>query len=219
MARMKNLIALVLLMAASLNAQCWLPLGTPGLFNDAFNVCHAQAIPGNPTWTHRFDLTALTPQQKALVKAMAMVEQGLSSPSEINPGEANVVGDNGAAHGPLQIHKACFIDARQFMPQLAPSDEAYPRHVEWSCWEEDLSEPERMLYRSLWWANSVGVWYAYCMRYSPMSMGLMDAQSCEIIARRWNGGIHGEDNNATEAYWQKTREKLLEHYPGVIPGI
>jgi hypothetical protein len=216
----KLLLACLALLSSSVTAQntCWHPLGPTSLFDMAFATCHAQALPGNG-WTHRFDYTQLSPKQYALVRAIAMVEQGLNSPADIHPGLANKVGDEGAAHGPLQVHKSAFLDARQAAPWLAPDDSAYPKHVEHTCWQHDMSIPEKALYRALWWANSVGVWFEYSMRYGYHDMLYMDAAAAERIARRWNGGPNGDTKSATKPYWEKVREKLLTHFPGVIPGL
>ena len=218
---LRNVLTFSLVLAANLQAQCWAPTNTPGLWNLTFKECHAQALPGSPSWDWRFSTTNMTPEQTALAKAIAMVEQGLQDPSQINPGEANKEGDNGDARGPLQIHKSNFMDAQEFMPQIGPGalGDIYPSHVEWTCWEEDMYEPEKALHRSLWWANSCGVWYAYGMRYSPFSMMNMTATGAEIIARRHNGGPRGDTRDSTEGYWDKVKSQLLQHYPGVIPGL
>ena len=214
---MKQLLSFLIL-SVSLSAQCWLPIDPPGLFNDAFKDCHVPARADNaPKFTHRFSTPGLTAQQTALVKSIAMVEQGLTHPSQIDPGQANEEGDNGKAQGPLQIHEGYFRDARSFDSHIGPAD--YPEHLTYSCWRDGQSEPEQALYRSLWWANSVGIWYAYGMRYSPYSMLNMSAMGAEIIARRHNGGPNGDTKKATDGYWAKVKEKLVQHYPGVIPGL
>lgn len=210
-------VLLTTLIATSLNAQCWHPLGGSPM-DSSWLICHGQALPGNG-WTHRFDWSQMTPQQQALAQAIAMVEQGLHDPSLLRPSTANARGDNGDAVGPFQIWSPFFSDARQYEPKLAPDNGAYPYHLEGHCWDDTQEPLVQQMYEWFWWCNNCGAWYAWHMRYGFNDMMNMDATAAERIARKHNGGPNGHNVDATEKYWNKVKERLQNHFPGVIPGI
>lgn len=109
---------------------------------------------------------------KELVDAIHIVETG----GRTGP----IKGDGGAALGPLQIHRACWIDAR--MPDGTYSDCA------------DLQYAKRVFAR-------------YMARYATQRR-LGRPVTDEDRARIWNGGPNGYRKQATVAYWTKVRKEL-----------
>lgn len=93
-----------------------------------------------------------------------------------------VIGDGGKALGPLQIHKAYFLDAAAYDKSLG----------------KDYSKVE-----DLGFAKKVVK--AYLKRYAPEAVKKNDYQT---LARIHNGGPQGHKNAATVKYWQKVRERI-----------
>lgn len=115
---------------------------------------------------------------QAFVMALIMQESG---------GNNLAIGDNGAAHGPLQIHKCCVDDvnkyrkARGWKPYKFPSD----------CYDRQKSESILATYLHL---------YANKER-------LGREPTVEDYARIWNGGPNGYKRKATVKYWEKLKER------------
>ena len=108
---------------------------------------------------------------KDLVDAIHQVETG----GRLGP----VRGDGGKALGPLQIHRACWLDAK------------VPGRYE-DC--ADLSYSKR-------------VFAAYMARYAT-ERRLGRPVTDEDRARIWNGGPNGYRKEATKVYWAKVRKEL-----------
>ncbi len=107
---------------------------------------------------------------KELVNAIHIVETG----GRTGP----IKGDGGAALGPLQIHKACWIDAN--MPDGTYEDCA------------DLAYAKRVFSR-------------YLARYAT-ERRLGRPVTDEDRARIWNGGPMGYRKKATVKYWEKVKK-------------
>lgn len=90
-----------------------------------------------------------------------------------------ILGDGGAALGPLQIHRACWQDAN------------LPGKYE-DC--ADLEYSKR-------------VFRAYMSRYAT-SRRIGRAVTDEDRARIWNGGPNGYKKSATVKYWNKVKGHL-----------
>lgn len=106
-----------------------------------------------------------------LVDAIHMVEtSGRTGP---------IKGDNGAALGPLQIHKACWIDANLPGKYSDCADLTYAKRV----------------------------FRAYMARYAT-ERRLGRPVTDEDRARIWNGGPNGYKKKATLPYWNKVRKEL-----------
>lgn len=90
----------------------------------------------------------------------------------------NIIGDNGKAIGPLQIHKVCWIDALQYDKSIKGSYQ--------DC--HDLKYAKR-------------VFNAYIKRYGK-------GKTIEQKARIWNGGPKGYKKRATVKYWLKVKKHL-----------
>jgi hypothetical protein len=89
-----------------------------------------------------------------------------------------IIGDNGRALGPLQIHKGNWKDAVSFDSTIGGSYS--------DC--QDL-------------AYSKKIFKAYTERYAK-------GKSNEIKARVWNGGPRGAQIKATLKYWEKVKSNL-----------
>lgn len=111
-------------------------------------------------------------EAKELVDAIHSVETS----GRLGP----IKGDGGAALGPLQIHRACWIDAR--MPDGKYEDVA------------DLAYAKRVFAR-------------YMARYAT-ERRLGRPVTDEDRARIWNGGPNGYKKSATVKYWTKVRKEL-----------
>jgi len=109
-------------------------------------------------------------QSDRLLDAIEQVESG---------GRTNVVGDNGKAIGPFQIHEVYWIDAIKHDPSIGGS-------------YSDCKDPTyaRRIVR------------AYMDRYAPKGA------SDEVLARIHNGGPKGHRKDATVKYWVKVRRRL-----------
>ena len=106
-----------------------------------------------------------------LIKAIHQVEtSGRLGPIE---------GDNGAALGPLQIHKAYHADSGIPGPYSQCADYDY----------------------------SVRVFEAYMARYATVRR-LGRKATAQDIARIHNGGPNGYKRNSTLAYWAKVKKEL-----------
>ena len=93
-----------------------------------------------------------------------------------------VVGDNGKALGPLQIHREYFRDAVESDPSLGQN---YNQVT-------DLGFAKRVV-------------TAYLKRYAPKALATNDL---ETLARVHNGGPRGHKNPATLGYWNKVKKNL-----------
>ena len=106
-----------------------------------------------------------------LIRAIHMVEtSGRTGP---------IRGDGGAALGPLQIHRACWIDANIGGTYAECAGLAYSKRV----------------------------FAAYMARYAT-SRRLGRAVTDQDRARIWNGGPNGYKKKATVAYWNKVKEQM-----------
>lgn len=90
----------------------------------------------------------------------------------------NIVGDNGKAIGPLQIHFENWKDATDFDKSI----------------KGKYSDCHDLKYSQL-------VFDAYLRRYG-------NGKSVEERARIWNGGPRGIEKSATVAYWKKVKKNL-----------
>ena len=109
-------------------------------------------------------------QSDRLLDAIEQVESG---------GRTNVVGDNGKAIGPMQIHRVYWQDAVEHDPSIG------------GCYAEckDPTYARRIV-------------RAYMDRYAPKGA------SDEVLARIHNGGPKGHRKDATVKYWVKVRRRL-----------
>lgn len=89
-----------------------------------------------------------------------------------------ILGDNGKAYGPLQIHRACWQDSK--IKGVYPDD----------C--SSLAYSKRVM-------------AAYLRRYCPQAVEKQDFQT---MARIWNGGTQGHKRSATLGYWEKVKKNL-----------
>ena len=109
--------------------------------------------------------------KRGLVDAIHMVESsGRTGP---------ILGDGGRALGPLQIHRACWIDANIGGTYSQCAGLAYSKRV----------------------------FAAYMARYAT-SRRLGRAVTDQDRARIWNGGPNGYKKKATLPYWNKVRKEL-----------
>jgi len=106
-----------------------------------------------------------------LVKAVHQVE---SSGRTGN----NIIGDNGKAIGPLQIHYSNWKDATDFDKTIGGK----------------YSDCHKLDYSKL-------VFDAYLRRYGT-------GKSAEDRARIWNGGPKGHEKSATKHYWKEVKKNL-----------
>jgi hypothetical protein len=93
-----------------------------------------------------------------------------------------ILGDNGKALGPLQIHRGYFQDASEVDPSLGKN---YNQVT-------DLEFSKRVV-------------IAYLNRYVPKAVATKDFQT---LARVHNGGPRGHKNPATVGYWNKVKKNL-----------
>jgi len=107
-----------------------------------------------------------------LVNAIQAVETGG------HPDPPNALGDGGEALGPLQIHRACWLDAVEHRPDIGGTYD--------DC-------------RNLTYATQI--FWSYMDRYAP-------DDSHETMSRTWNGGPNGYSKAATHRYWKKVKLKL-----------
>jgi hypothetical protein len=94
----------------------------------------------------------------------------------------HIVGDNGKALGPLQIHRVYFQDASEFDPSLGKN---YNQVTNFDFAKRVVT--------------------AYLKRYVPSAVAKKDF---ETLARVHNGGPNGHKKQATLKYWDKVRKNL-----------
>ncbi len=92
--------------------------------------------------------------------------------------DKNIIGDNGRAIGPLQIHYSNWKDATDFDKTIGGK----------------YSDCHSLKYSKL-------VFDAYLRRYG-------NGKSTEDKARIWNGGPKGNQKSVTLAYWKKVKANL-----------
>ena len=119
--------------------------------------------------------------------AIQQVETGGVSDPE------NAIGDNGAAIGPLQIHRVYYNDAVQFDHSLQSG--RYDGYTYERCMGEGSFE----------YSKNVG--NAYMSRYATEAR-LGHAPTDEDFARIHNGGPNGWRNSETLKYWYKVQAIL-----------
>jgi len=90
-----------------------------------------------------------------------------------------IVGDNGKAIGPYQIHRSYWLDACAYDPSLGSRPYS-------ACFEEA-------------YARKVVV--AYLTRYGK-------GRNAEQLARIHNGGPQGYKKSATKQYWVKVQKEM-----------
>lgn len=90
----------------------------------------------------------------------------------------NIIGDNGKAIGPLQIHYSNWKDATDFDKTIGGK----------------YSDCHKLDYSKL-------VFDAYLRRYGK-------GKSAEDRARIWNGGPKGHEKSATKRYWKEVKKNL-----------
>ena len=93
-----------------------------------------------------------------------------------------ILGDGGAARGPLQIHRGYWKDAVEYDRSIGGR-------------YEDVQNLE----------YATRIVDAYMRRYARKAY---DAKDCETLARVHNGGPAGASKTATLAYWAKVRRHL-----------
>lgn len=118
-----------------------------------------------------FLLAACSINAGELVEAIHMVESSGRT-------GAGIIGDNGKAIGPLQIHKVCWLDAVEYDKSIGGSYQ--------DCHKLDYAKK---------------VFNAYIKRYGK-------GKTLEQQARIWNGGPKGHKKQATIKYWQKVKRFL-----------
>ena len=148
---------------------------------------------------------------KAFVLALIMQESG---------GNDRAIGDSGVSHGPLQIQKACLIDANQWRKAKGLSQFKFPN----DCY--DRQKAEHILFAYLQQYTQ-----ARCKEKHTLVSQLKEGEyywrtgkppTWEDYARIWNGGPNGYKNrvdkngNPTKAtintlkYWGKLKKALEE---------
>lgn len=95
-----------------------------------------------------------------------------------------VLGDNGAALGPLQIHKCAWKDAMEFLGE---------KHLPYSY--------------CAYFIFSKLVAYLYFMRYG---MEFLRSGKWDCLARIWNGGPDGYLQQETVEYWNRCKSHLTK---------
>jgi len=116
-------------------------------------------------------ITASNQKIADLIHAIHLVETG----GRTGP----ISGDNGAALGPLQIHRGCWQDANIGGSYSQCADLEYSKRV----------------------------FHAYMKRYATEKR-LGRIPTFEDMARIWNGGPNGYKKQATIKYWKKVKEHL-----------
>ena len=92
--------------------------------------------------------------------------------------DKNIIGDNGKAIGPLQIHYSNWKDATDFDKSIGGKYS--------DCYNLEYSKK---------------IFVAYMSRYAK-------GKDAETKARIWNGGIAGADKGSTKKYWTKVKANL-----------
>lgn len=98
-----------------------------------------------------------------------------------HPDPANAVGDGGRSIGPLQISRACWMDAVEHDSSIGGT---YA-----DCKNLDYAKK---------------IFHAYLDRYTEYG------DTAETLARIWNGGPRGYQKQATEQYWRKVEAALQQ---------
>jgi hypothetical protein len=106
-----------------------------------------------------------------LIKAIHKVESGGRT-------DKKIVGDNGKAIGPLQIHYANWKDATDFDKSIGGQYS--------NCHNLEYSKK---------------IFVAYMNRYAK-------GKDAETKARIWNGGLKGPERSSTKQYWAKVKANL-----------
>lgn len=126
-------------------------------------------------------ITQVIPQTKPnlddFVKAIHKVETGGKV--------GKVLGDSGAALGPLQIHRVYWQDAVQYDKTIGGKYE--------DC--ADLNYSKKVV-------------KAYLSRYVKKEL---EAGNWEVCARVHNGGLTGHKKQATIKYWEKVKRELNKY--------
>lgn len=110
-----------------------------------------------------------------LIAALVAVESG---------GDAQAIGDNGAAYGVLQIHAAYAHDAAEYECENWTHEDAFDEEI------------------------AVKMFVAYMERYAHVWL-LGGPATAEQIARIHNGGPNGYKRSATDKYWRKVKAELI----------
>ena len=92
--------------------------------------------------------------------------------------DKNIIGDNGKAIGPLQIHLSNWKDATDFDKSIGGK----------------YSDCHKLEYSKL-------IFDAYLRRYGK-------GKTAEDRARIWNGGPKGYEKSATKRYWKEVKKNL-----------
>lgn len=168
---MKHLIAFIFFVSSLILLIIAFADDTPDNIRDDVFVAKKTGVYGPP-------VVKYTLQQ--LVDAIQTVEVG-GAGFDVGIG---VIGDNGNAIGPFQIHLAYYIDA----------------HGTELGYEECLTS----------YNDSVMTFVKYMKRYAPKLSDSISIYDCQIIARIHNGGPCGHSKQSTLKYWEKVREILDE---------
>lgn len=112
---------------------------------------------------------------------------------EASRSEHPLDGDGGKAIGPYQIHRAYFLDAKEWDKTRR-------------TWRLKDVEYEDCRKRDV----AVRVVKAYMARYAREAWSSNDA---EVISRVHNGGPRGMRVDGTKAYWSKVKAELEKKYP------
>ncbi len=106
------------------------------------------------------------------------VSNVLNAIEQVETGGRDVTGDGGAAIGPLQVHRACWIDSKVDGQYSDCHDAAYARRV------------------------AIGYWTRYC----PKALETGDAET--LARTWNGGGPSGARKKATIPYWNKVKAAL-----------
>ncbi len=100
-----------------------------------------------------------------------------------------ILGDNGKALGPLQIHRVCWADAMEFNQSIGGKYE--------NC--ADLKYSKKIFV-------SYSARYNKGMNFSNLTLG-----DCEAVARLWNSGPQWKRKmEKTDKYWSKVKSFLVK---------
>ncbi len=106
-----------------------------------------------------------------------------------HPDPENAVGDGGRSIGPLQISRACWVDAVEYDPAIGGTYE--------DC--KQLHYAQR-------------IFWTYLDRWA-------DSDDYETCARIWVGGPNGPRKASTDVYWGRVKAALgLGEDPGLPSG-
>jgi hypothetical protein len=151
---------------------------TLGHWNDATHLVPPVQTIAPPVQYITESLSSVPPSSESSSTDVSVLEAAIWM-VESGGQEGWIVGDGGAALGPLQIHRGCWTDALEHDPSIGGK-------------YEDCENIE----------YSLKVFRAYMARYCvPHRIG--DMPYDEAAARIWNGGPRGHRKNATVGYWFK----------------